>query len=732
MLSQSELLQDLTDPQREAATHVDGPLLIIAGAGSGKTRVLTRRVAYLMSLGIPPGAILAITFTNKAAGEMKERVGKLMGRTVKDIGRLDQWYPTICTFHSLCVRILRHFGPRLGIPANFTIYDSSDQTKVIKDALKTLEISSTNFSPGTVHSTISNLKNQLIGPDEYARTASAFYERNIARVYGKYQKMLATNNALDFDDLLMRTVVGFREHHDVLSDLQDRYQYILIDEYQDTNHAQYVLAHALAMKHRNICVVGDPDQSIYAWRGADIQNILDFEKDYTDAKVVRLEQNYRSTKTILALASQLISKNTRRKEKGLWTENDQGVLAKFFICQTEEDEANTIIEQFKKLNADGTPWSEMAVFYRMNSLSRVMEERLMRERIPYQVARGVEFYNRKEIKDVLSYLRAIANPADEVSLDRIINTPTRGIGDESVKKMGLFSVGQGLTLWGAMEQAHLVPGLSTRAIKSTQAFVQMMNGLRATSMQSAVQSDDIFAQTRGTVQTIMEEVVQKSSLLTSLEKSTDPDKPELANVKELINSGAQYDAENPEGTLDDYLAQVSLMSDVDKVKGAGGAVTLMTLHAAKGLEFPIVSIIGMEEGVLPHSRARTSPDDLEEERRLCFVGITRAERQIILSRAYARTMMGRRERTVQSPFIKEMPAEFIETIDRTDLGFDSRSGSEFEADIRRGQMVRHPMFGMGQVAEVADAGIRTRVIVDFARFGRKILILEHANLQILS
>ncbi|MGN6625125.1 MAG: ATP-dependent helicase, partial [Tepidisphaeraceae bacterium] len=525
----------MTPPQREAATHVDGPLLIIAGAGSGKTRVLTRRVAYLMTMGIPPGAILAITFTNKAAGEMKERVGKLMGRHIKDIGRIDQWYPTICTFHSLCVRILRHYGPRLGIPANFTIYDSSDQTKVIKDALKALEISSTNFSPGTVHATISNLKNQLTSPEDYARTAGAFYERNIARVYGKYQKMLEANNALDFDDLLMRTVNGFRQHNDVLGELQERYQYILIDEYQDTNHAQYVLAHALAMTHRNICVVGDPDQSIYAWRGADIQNILDFEKDYTDAKVVRLEQNYRSTKTILALASQLISKNTRRKEKGLWTENEEGAKAKFFICQTEEDEANTIIEEFKKLNAAGRPWSEMAIFYRMNSLSRVMEERLMAQRIPYQVARGVEFYNRKEIKDVLSYLRAIANPADEVSLQRVINTPTRGIGDESVRKMDLYAVSNGLTLWGAMEQAHLVPGLSTRAIKSTQAFVQMMNGFRTTAGQSAVQSDDIFAQAYGTVQSIMEQVVQKSGLLASLEKSTDPDKPELANVKELIN-----------------------------------------------------------------------------------------------------------------------------------------------------------------------------------------------------
>ncbi|HEX8325042.1 MAG TPA: UvrD-helicase domain-containing protein, partial [Tepidisphaeraceae bacterium] len=671
MLSQDELLADLTPPQREAATHTDGPLLIIAGAGSGKTRVLTRRVAYLLSLGIPPANVLAITFTNKAAGEMKERVGHLLGRPIKDIGRVDQYHPTICTFHSLCVRILRHFGQRMGVPNNFTIFDSADQTKLVKEALKLLDINSQNFTPGQIHSSISNLKNQLITSDDYARTAASFYDKTVARVYSKYQKLLEANNGLDFDDLMLRVVLGFKQFPDVLAELQERYPYILIDEYQDTNHAQYILAHAMAQKYRNICVVGDPDQSIYAWRGANIQNILDFEKDYPDARVVRLEQNYRSTKTILALASQLIARNSQRKDKALWTENVQGERAKFFLCQNEEDEAVTIIDQFKQLNAGGTPWSDMAVFFRMNSLSRVMEEKLVANRIPYQVARGTEFYNRKEIKDVLAYLRVLANPSDEVSLARVVNTPTRGIGDESIRKMQLYSVGQGTTLFGALEQARFVPGLSARAANSTASFVQLIRHLRENvSGSPGDAADGMFAEVRkGTIQSIMEAVVAKSGMLTSLEKSTDPDKPELANVKELINSAATYDQDNPEGTLDEYLSQISLMSDADKVQGAGGAVTLMTLHAAKGLEFPVVAMIGLEEGVLPHSRARNSPDELEEERRLCFVGITRAQKQLFLSRAYARTLMGRRERTVPSPFLKEMPDEHIETIDRMDSGF---------------------------------------------------------------
>ncbi|MGC4033920.1 MAG: 3'-5' exonuclease [Tepidisphaeraceae bacterium] len=422
------------------------------------------------------------------------------------------------------------------------------------------------------------------------------------------------------------------------------------------------------------------------------------------------------------------------QEKSLWTDNADGDKAKFYLCQNEDDEAITIIDEFRKLAAAGVPWSDMAVFYRMNSLSRVMEERLFKERIPYQVARGTEFYNRKEIKDVMAYLRVLANPADELSLERVVNTPTRGIGDESVRKMTLHSVAQGKTLFNAMADAKNVPGLSARAVNSTLAFVQLINSLRDQLLGRPVETaGGMFDEIRkGTVQSIMEAVVSRSGLQASLEKSTDPDKPELANVKELINSAAQFDADNPEGTLDDYLSQVSLMSDADKVEGSGGAVTLMTLHAAKGLEFPVVAMIGLEEGVLPHSRARNSPDELEEERRLCFVGITRAQQKLFLSRAYARTLMGRRERTVPSPFLSEMPADYIETIDRMSTGFSAGpDATDTKTGLRAGMLVRHASFGMGRVSEVQPGGSGTRVVIDFSRFGRKVLIFEYAKLEVL-
>ncbi len=478
-MNAEELLEDLTEAQRQAATHVDGPLLIIAGAGSGKTRVITRRVAYLIAQGIQPHTIAAITFTNKAAGEMKSRVSAAMSRPLRDFGRLDQPWPMICTFHSLCLRILKHYAPQIGLPANFTIFDTADQNKLIKEAIKLLDISSTNFPPATVHGTISNAKNQLLTPEAYADAARDFYPRTVARIYAKYQQLLKQNNALDFDDLLLRTAQALRDFPDVLRELQDRFQYLLIDEYQDTNHVQYILAHALALRHRNICVVGDPDQSIYAWRGADIQNILDFETDYPDAKIVRLEQNYRSTKTILQIASKLIANNRRRKDKKLWTENAQGENATVFLCQNEHDEADVIMHQLRKLHDDnGYAWSQMAIFYRMNALTRVMEDSLRRANVPYQIARGVEFYNRKEIKDVLAYLRTVVNPADEVSLTRIINVPTRGLGDAAVQKIADFAAVRGISVWEALEQAGSVPGVSTRAVKSAGQFVQLVASWR--------------------------------------------------------------------------------------------------------------------------------------------------------------------------------------------------------------------------------------------------------------
>ncbi len=730
-----DLVSDLTDPQRAAATHVDGPLLIVAAAGSGKTRVITRRVAYLISLGIPASSILALTFTNKASGEMKERIAKSVDRPMRDFGRLDQPWPTICTFHSLCLRVLRHYAPAFGLPNNFSIYDSADQGRVVKEALKQLEMSTTNFPPGSMHAAIGNAKNQLQTVDQFAAGATDFYSKNVARVYRKYQELLAANGALDFDDLLVRTVLGLRDRPDVLAELQERFRYLLIDEYQDTNHAQYVLAHVLAMKHRNVCVVGDPDQSIYAWRGADIQNILDFEKDYPDAKVVKLEQNYRSTKTILAIAGQLIARNTQRRDKALWTENADGARAELVLCQDEHDEADVVARRLQALHEkDNYSWDRMAIFYRMNSLSRVMEDALRKLNLPYVIARGVEFYNRREIKDVLAYLRAIANPADEVSLTRIVNTPARGISDTTVKSLSADAVGHGLSLFEAMRLGG--NGLTARATNSIKAFVQLMDGWRSPNgaTRDLLDTGEV---PKGRVQSLMEDVVRRSGLEAYYRKEGGEEQSELANVDQLITAAAEFDREHEDGTLDEYLSMVSLVSDADHMKGNGGAITMMTLHAAKGLEFPVVAMIGLEEGCLPHARARESMAELEEERRLCFVGITRAQERLILTKAGSRMIRGLTERTVTSPFLAEMPADRFDTTDRTSVanygggnGYAaaSRTPSKYPR-LRKGVLVRHAKFGLGRIAEVDETPVQAKAVVDFNEAGRKTLILEYAKLE---
>ncbi len=547
------------------------------------------------------------------------------------------------------------------------------------------------------------------------------------------------NGGLDFDDLLLRGPRVARPPGD-LRELQDRFGYLMIDEYQDTNHAQYVLAHALAMRGRNICVVGDPDQSIYAWRGADLKNILDFEKDYPDAKVVRLEQNYRSTKTVLAIASKLIANNLSRKEKGLWTENAQGEPADLYLCQDEYDEARVVTRQLIELHEkQKIDWNGMAIFYRMNSLSRVMEDGLRRANVPYQIARGVEFYNRKEIKDVLAYLRVIANPCDEVSLTRIVNVPPRGLGDTSIKQLHAWGVANGLSLCGALERANEVDTLSSRAQNAARQFVSLLRRWRELAANGQPPDGGMFVEQKGIVQRVMEDVVRTSGLEQLLRKEGGEELQELANVNELITSASEYDAGNAEGSLTDYLAIVSLVSDADHMKGTGGAVTLMTLHAAKGLEFPVVAMIGLEEGVLPHARARDNLDELEEERRLCFVGITRAEQRLILSKAAYRTVRGLRERTVTSPFLNEMPPDHLRVFDRTGVDTlgdrdDGREDARAEAkglagQYRKGKLVRHPTFGLGRIAEVTDMGQHTRAVIEFNSAGRKTLILQYARLE---
>jgi len=746
------LLADLTDAQRAAVTHVDGPLLVIAAAGSGKTRVITRRVVYMTRRGIKPASILAITFTNKAAGEMKQRVSASSPRPLYDFGKLDQPWPMVCTFHSLCLRILKHYATPLGLAANFSIYDSADQVRVIKSAIGACDLSTDNFKPASVHSIISNAKNQLIGPEEYTRSAKDFAQRNMARIYAKYQKTLEEQNALDFDDLLVKTVHGLRDHPNILAELQDRFRYILIDEYQDTNRAQYLIAHALAGKHHNICVVGDPDQSIYAWRGADIRNILDFEHDYPDATVVPLEQNYRSTKTILAIADALISRNLERKPKKLWTENAQGEKALVVQAGDEHEEAAAVAERFRELNEKlKLPWNQMAVFYRMNSLSRVMEDALRRAGMPYQIARGVEFYGRKEIKDVLAYLRVLVNPADAISLERIINTPARGISDKTFMTIQNFADGAMITPWAALGRIGEVAGLTARATNAVREFVKLIELLREGVAKisnpefdfadSQLRFDDTAAKPevpRGRVQTIMEGVIAKIGLRALYKKEEHEGESQLANVDELVSSAREFDAENPEGTLEDYLAGISLVSDTDRLNEGEGAITLMTLHAAKGLEFDAVAIIGLEEGCLPHSRVAESANELEEERRLFFVGITRTRKELMLSGANTRMLRGKYEHTRPSRFLAELPLEHLRGANQFGSGDDLRSlqrdaiaaaSQRLAASFSPGQRVRHPSYGLGRITDVSDMGSQTRVVVNFDQWGRKILIVPPGRLE---
>ena len=735
---QSPILEGLNPPQQQAVRQIDGPVLVIAGAGSGKTRVITRRVAWMIDQGIPPWSILAITFTNKAAGEMRRRVADAMGRPLRDFGRLVHDSPTICTFHSLCLRILKHYAETIGLQRNFSILDVSDQQKVIKLALEACKIDPKRYSPSHSHAMISAAKNKLITPEMYAQSAG-FVEKQFAPVYAKYQQLLKQNNGVDFDDLLMMTALAFRKHKAILDELAERFQYLLIDEYQDTNHAQYIIAHALVMKHRNICVVGDPDQSIYAWRGADIRNILDFEQDYTDAVVVRLEQNYRSSKRILDIASQLIKRNVDRKDKTLWTENGEGEKAKLLLCADERDEAQQVTQQLKSLHEQQKiNWNQMALFYRINAMSRVMEDALRRSGVPYEIARGVEFYNRKEIKDVLAYLRVIVNPLDEVSLERIINTPTRGIGDNSVRLMQAHATANQLALIDVLGRSAQVQGLSKKASASAVNLAKLFDRWRG--LAGITQTAELAT----SVQAIIEMVVRESGLEDHYKKESEEDIEggPIENINELINSAAEFDDENPEANLETYLHQVSLVSDADH-RGSEGAVTLMTLHAAKGLEFPVVAIIGMEEGILPHERVKEDPSQLEEERRLCFVGITRAQQHLILSRAQSRAYRGMVQRQMASPFLKEMPQGQLEMISSPGLGGGSterlsswhrdndESQVQAEPKLKRGQRVQHPTFGQGMVADVSAMGPNTRVVIDFTKAGRKTLILEYARLTVV-
>ena len=849
----NEILQGLTPPQREAASHIDGPLLVLAGAGSGKTRTITRRIAYMVANGIPPWNILAVTFTNKAAGEMRHRTLDLLGAMPPRLSR----GVTVATFHSLCARLLREYAPVMGLAPNFNIMDTSDQLKLVKQAMEKAGLSPDSMKPDRVLSAISDAKSKLKSAEAFSKTATMFNDRNIARAYMAYEQLMNENKGVDFDDLLFKTAVMLRDHADVRTQLQERFRYILIDEYQDTNHAQFVIAHMLAMSHKNICVTGDPDQSIYGWRGANLSNIMEFEQFFPNAKVVLLEQNYRSTKIILKAASALISNNIARKNKDLWTENEMGPKILALVCADEHEEARELVKRLKEFHdQQNIGWEKMAVMYRINAMTRVLEDALMKSGVPYQIIRGTEFYGRKEVKDVIAYLRLITTPEDNISLERVINVPARSIGTTSVARLAGYANEHGLTLMEACRRAETIEGLPKRAGEAARKFAAMIDSWRKKFVRSSpgiageneavggesgdygeygeleapaesasgmfdfsanddstdsavpvkgltaedsahdplfdplLAADGSASEAAGSnfelpengadasddsphdeadfpsvipVAEIMEAVIEQSGMKLINSGSGEDDEQRNANILELVNVAAEFDRQNPGGSLQEYLTQVTLVSDTDRMKDQNAAVTLMTLHAAKGLEFPVVAMVGMEDGLIPHQRmfgSNAAEMNLEEERRLAFVGITRAMKHLILTRAAYRTMMGRSEAKIPSRFLAEIPEDCLEVVDLTILqrpagspGF--RDGAGYHAPrgyspmgsgrpaarpvqesptigntrFRRGTLVRHAKFGIGRVEGVDEVGGDYRVEINFQASGRRTLMLSYAKLE---
>lgn len=709
------LLADLSPPQREAVTHTDGPLLILAGPGSGKTRVVTRRAAYLAATVTRPHRILAITFTNKAARELRERVDALgVGQGM-----------TVGTFHALCAKLLRWHSEFAGIPKNFTIFDTDDRRKLIKKAIEECDLSAANYSPAGIEHEISGAKNRMVSAAQYAEAARDWRERTIARIFTQYEKRLREMAGLDFDDLLMRMALVLGECEELRSQLEERYQYVLVDEYQDTNAAQYRIARLLTRDRQNLCATGDPDQSIYGWRGADIENILSFERDYPGARVVRLEENYRSTTRILAAADRLIANNLQRKAKSLWTKNPDGPPVRVVECEDGDLEANFVATEIQRKLRSGVEPGGIAVFYRVNSLSRAIEEAFLRNGLQYQIARGVEFYNRKEIKDVLAYLRILINPADEVALLRIINTPPRGIGDTTVEKLAALAAGRNRGILDVISEGTALESAGRSSAKVRQ-FAELIRHLGAATTMPAPQA--------------LEFVMAHSGLRAHYGAAEDDaDDSPSRNLDELISAAAAFQSENPEATLLDWLEHAALISDVDAVEDGRGRVTLMTLHAAKGLEFPLVYIIGLEEGLLPFRRyGDEDPDgaDLEEERRLLFVGMTRARKELVLSHARYRMLRGVTQRTVRSPFLDELPQDQVEWAgDERGRPAPARRvtpAGQLPVDVGEwtiGTLVRHPGHGVGRILSIHRGQRRTHVDIQFQSGPRCSWVLEFADLQ---
>ncbi|MEL6330562.1 MAG: UvrD-helicase domain-containing protein [Planctomycetota bacterium] len=833
MTEPNALLDGLTEPQRLAVLHTEGPLLVLAAAGSGKTRVITRRIARLVRDGVPPWSILALTFTNKAAGEMRERVHALLAGPEAD-PRATRGL-TVTTFHSLCARLLRRYADRAALPGlnpDYTIYDSSDQSALMKRTIQALDISTTNWPPRSVLSTVSNAKNELLDAATYMASATDFYTKQIARIYSAYDAAMRKAGAIDFDDLLLLTARMLREHDDIRRECSDRWRFLLIDEYQDTNRAQFEIARLLAGEGRppdsdlagmpgvdpadleddgdpvgpNVMVVGDPDQAIYGWRGADISNILDFESQYPGCRSITLGENFRSTAPILAAADTLIKRNHRRKDKPLFTSSGGGTTPLAVLCRDERHEAQLVTDWFRALREgepttpeenegdEDTPrlnWREMAVFYRTNALSRVMEDTLRSAGIPYTIARGTAFYDREEVKNTVAYLRVIANPADDISLARIVNTPARGIGKTSLQRAQQAAGDRGEPVWAALREAGRLEGLTPRSATAMTKFVELVEGWSGAG-------SFMGSEVAGSLPELVERVIEDSGLRAHYVKQaaasqSEADEQRLDNLDELISSARQFEEEfDPDADpisfpgageaasgveaeippllalLRAYLEQISLVADADAVDPSQGAITLMTLHAAKGLEFPAVAIIGLEEGLLPHSRAFESDAELEEERRLAFVGITRAMRRLVMTAARYRTVRGMTERTIPSRFFDEIGPDHLRTSDQSDaLGgyvdeehIDQSRGAWDDSPAAKGDLeaklaairtkhradraasrqsakteypvgsrVRHPQFGVGEVKSVEGGGNTGRIRIEFKGIGAKTFVLGYVRLD---
>src|SRR6266568_881314 len=715
------LLEDLNPVQREAVTHPGGPLLIVAGAGSGKTRVLTHRIAWLIKeQGISPFEILAITFTNKAADEMKSRVQALVGPVAQKM-----W---VSTFHSACVRILRRDAQRLGYKLAFTIYDQADAERLTTYVLRDLNIDPKRFPPRSVHAVVSQAKNDLVDFDTYSERALTIYERRIAQVYKEYQQRLLVNSAMDFDDLLMVTVDVLKTNPDVLAHYQNRFKHILVDEFQDTNKAQNELVVLLGKEHQNGCVVGDSDQSVYKFRGADIRNILEFEEAFPAATLVVLEQNYRSTQTILDAANAVIANNLMRKPKALWTEQVGGELIERYFAEDEHDEARWLVQEVHRLHDEAYRWGDVAVFYRTNAQSRVVEEELVRAEVPYRVIGGTRFYERREVKDALAYLRAVINPTDEVSLKRIVNVPKRGVGDTSLGRIDAWAASHGVPFAEALDHAEEA-GVHGRALTGIRELVDLLEALRAVDDGPRV---------------VLAAILSRTGYTAELEATRSLEaQGRLENLAELVGVAGEYE------NIEQLLEAVSLVADQDELTDDDSSVVLMTLHTAKGLEFPSVFIVGLEDGVFPHLRSLGEPDELEEERRLCYVGITRARQRLYLSHAWSRSLFGSTQYNPPSRFLKEIPehltrmveggrqarlaergrASIVDSVMQGRGATPARTTGAESLGLRVGDDVMHGKWGEGVVLEVIGEGDKAEGIVRFASVGEKRLLLAWAPLK---